>query len=280
MSNKLLQQENFPFFSDYAAVKQRRQIVDTLVATAAEENWLGLVEKTLKKLGICFDAQNAVSIEDDQLLPALGEVLDCPDELVRELGLSVLSELGEIAEPLLPKMLLLLDDPNREVRALAMLSVAGFGEKAKAAIPVLQRWIDSSDDLVRVMAMENIPRIDPSKLEPMLELLAVEAERKSKGQVTAIMALGGLRGSATASVPALKRLLNNESAGTRLIAAEAIHAITGDISDSIQVATELLDDPDWTVRYMAEEHLEQWQGRPRSETNRDQINIVKIQRRR
>ena len=250
--------------------------METLRAFTSKENWLGILEDAMKELGIRENSEGKVEFENEQLIPALGEALDDHDAFVRELALQLLGELGNAVEPVLPKMIEALRDPDRMVRAAAVTPVAGFGEKARQAVPILLEWIEQPDELIRVHALENIPRMDPSKSKEMLELLIAEAEQDGKGQVAAIMALGGL--GELAAVPVLKQLLDDDTAVIRLLAAEAIHFITGDIMDSIRVATEMLDDPEWEVRYMAEEHLEQWQGRPRVEFAESKVEVLKIKR--
>lgn len=237
--------------------KERLRLVEIIQAMAHRENWLQGIDKILDNLEVISNSRGELTINNKELLPALNEALNSPNELVRELAVHIAGELRHQAEPLLPQLLRLLEDPSRGVKVNAMFVIAGFGEKSKAAIPILLEWCDTADNLMRVQAMENIPRIDGSKLECMVKMLIAASKQDSIGQVTAINALGEFQ--AAAAIPVLKELTRNSMAMTRLTAAEAIYQITGNLSDLIRISMDMLEAQDSYAQLIAKDCIEKWQ---------------------
>lgn len=107
------------------------------------------------------------------------------------------------------------------------------------------------------MALGAIIWIDHSEAEELLPLLIETAEcDDDAAQFEAIHVLASLRELALPAVPALKRLVDNESSVVSTSASEALYELTGDPTDVIDVGLRLLKHPDWLQRYVGIEHLE------------------------
>lgn len=146
---------------------------------------------------------------------------------------------------------------DRLQRYSAARQLAVFEDRAKDSIPVLKSWIGSDDRPFHVMALGAIICIDNSEAKDLLPLLIETAEcDDDAGQFEAILILASLRELALPAVPALKRLLDNESSSISTSASEALYELTGDPTYVIDVGLRLLTHPDWLQRYVGIEHLE------------------------
>ena len=242
----------------YRMVAERR-IIDTLrrVLTAREHLLNTLGEEVMLRLEISHNSNGEAVFENEHLIPALTDAIDDPDIELRSLTLHLLGELGTYAEPVLPKIVLALDDPNFQVQFAAAEAAGDIGEKAIQAVPVLEKWLYQSDQKVRLVALSNIPLIDSSRTDEMLKLLVDIVENDHTYRVSAVFEIGRFGEMALFAVPVLKRLIDNDDALTRLIAAQAIHSITGDLTDANNVAAEMLNDPDEDNRLLAQGHFYQ-----------------------
>lgn len=190
----------------------------------------------------------------NDLLPTLIDSLSDPDVAVRQVAMRLLWEMDTDDEAVLPAMLRAVEDSNKRIRHDAAGFVTRFGQKAKAAIQILEGWIDSGDEMSRILAAGSILKIDPS---PSGDLLPVLIDALGSGWIEQFEAIGQLEGLgelAQDAVPALKQLLDEHST-VSLQAVDAIHAITGDPTDSITVGVALLDHSEWLQRYVGCEHL-------------------------
>ncbi|MEO2019945.1 MAG: HEAT repeat domain-containing protein [Fuerstiella sp.] len=199
-------------------------------------------------------ALRALQQYSDDLIPMLVVALSDPDEAVRQVVMRLFWELDTNDECVLPAMIKSLKDRNRSIRHAAAGFVTRFGERAGAAIPILQSWIENGDEMSRILATGNILKIDPSKSGKLLPVLIDALGSDGIEQIEAIGQLEGLGEMSQEAVPSLKRLLHEDST-VSLQAADAIHAITGDPTDSITVGVALLDHSEWLDRYVGAEHL-------------------------
>jgi HEAT repeat protein len=149
-----------------------------------------------------------------------------------------------------------LQSNDRLKRVSAAGELAGLEGRAKDAIPILRSWIGDADRMSHVTALGAILLIGNSEANDLLPLLVEAAESDDKGRTYAIYALGLLGPTALPAVPALKRLLDNESSCISTSASEALYELTGDPTYVIDVGLRLLTDPDWLQRYVGIEHLE------------------------
>ena len=199
-------------------------------------------------------ALRALQEYGDDLIPTLVVALSDSDVAVRQVAMRLLWELDTEDESVLPAMIGALGDSNKSVRHGSAGFVTRFGERAKAAVAILEGWIGSKDRLSHVMALGSILKIDPSKSGDLLPVLIDALNSDGMEQAEAIGQLECLGEMAQDAVPSLKRLLQEDST-VSLQAADAIHTITGDPSDSITVGVALLDHSEWLVRYLGCEHL-------------------------
>jgi HEAT repeat protein len=191
----------------------------------------------------------------NELLPTLIDSLSDPGVAVRQVAMRLLWEMDTDDESVLPAMIMALEDSNKSVRHGAAGFVTRFGERAKAAIPILQSWIDSGDELSHVMAAGSILVIDPTKTDELLSVLIDALESEDDGiKMEACWQLERLGGMANDSVPALSRLLDDHST-VSMPATDAIHRITGDPTDVINLGLNLLDHEEWLQRCVGAEHL-------------------------
>jgi HEAT repeat protein len=190
----------------------------------------------------------------NELLPTLIDSLSDPDVAVRQVAMRLLWEMDTDDESVLPAMLKALADSNKTIRHAAAGFVTRFGERAKAAVAILEQWIENGDELNRILAAGSILLIDLSKSADLLPVLIEALGSDGIEQIEAIGQLERLGEMSQEAVPSLKRLLQEDST-ISLQAADAIHAITGDPTDSIKLGVAFLDHDEWLERYVGCEHL-------------------------
>jgi len=227
------------------SMKNQDEIREVLRTIAARHNSLFEIE----------DALDALHGYGDELVEALIDALDDPDNDVRLLVLGLFWELGAKAEPAVPSLINLLEDSNKVVRICAADVVARFGEKARTAVPILETWIGGEDRSSHVNALGNIMMIDPTRAVDLLPVLTEALESDdSMIRCEAVWVIGSLGELARAAIPALKPLLDDHST-VSMSASDAIHEITDDPTDAIMVGLNLLDEEEWLQRYVGAEHL-------------------------
>ena len=149
-----------------------------------------------------------------------------------EIALRALKRYGD---ELIPTLVESLSDPDGAVREVA--------------------WIGSNDELSHVMAAGSILRIEPTKADDLLPVLIDALESDDDGiKMEAIWQLERLGEMAIDAVPALRRLLDDHST-VSMPASDAIHRITGDPRDVINLGITLLDHEEWLQRCVGAEHL-------------------------
>lgn len=173
------------------------------------------------------DFIDALTVFSGNHLAALTEALGDPDDELRLLAVEVLGEMGNKVEPALPTLIWTFNDVDRIVRVAAVAPVAAFGHKAIDSIPILETWLDIDDEFSRVTAAAAIIQIDPGRADDVLPVITSALTSEDYGiRCNATWHLGQLGAIAREAVPALKRLLDEES--TRSLADEAIMNITGE----------------------------------------------------
>ena len=173
------------------------------------------------------DAVDAMSVFPANHIAALTHALADEDDELRLLAVEILYAMGKEAEPALPALIRSLNDQDRIVRVASVEPIAAFGQKSIDAIPILEGWLDSGDEFSEVTAAAAIARIDHCRADDVLPVLVDALESDDFGiKCNAAWHLGELGPVAKDSVPALKRLLGDES--IRSFAREAIMNITGE----------------------------------------------------
>ena len=175
------------------------------------------------------DLVDALTVFRGNHITALTQALTDPDDEVRLLAVEILGEMGDDAEEALPVMIDTLRDPDRICRIACVDPVASFGHKAIAAIPILETWLDCGDEFSEVTAAGAILRITPIQVDDVLPVLVDALDSDDYGiRCNSVWHLGQLGSVAKDSVPALRRMLDEEPSSLRRLAHEAIASITGE----------------------------------------------------
>jgi len=194
---------------------------------------------------------------EKQLVPALIKILNDSEEKNRLLALYVLEEFGMQAEPALPAIIDSLDDSSKDIRLAAVDIVGRFGAKSKEAVPILDSWIGDRDQSIHVVAVGKILLIDSDRAGELMPLLIDELKSDDyESQIEIIKTLKHLGKMAQDAVPALQSL-NFNNVADNLDKCYALFKITGDATESIKLATDLLDDDETFERELGAEHLGQ-----------------------
>ena len=157
---------------------------------------------------------------------AMADALDDPDAYVRVMALEVLYEWNGDTEPALPATIRALDDPDRIVRICAASVVSQHVEKASAAVPPLLKWIDGDDEHSRMTAAALIVKIDPTRHDQTLAVLA-EGMESDDSAIRFLVAwlLSGLRDESPESRPLLQQMLGHEDEFVREVMKDQIEFV-------------------------------------------------------
>ena len=173
------------------------------------------------------DFIDALTVFPGDHIAALTKALADPDDEVRLLTVEVLYSMSSEAEQALPALIHVLEDVDRIVRVAAVAAVVNFGHEAAAAIPILMSWLSRDDEFSRVTAAAALPHIDPRSVDRVLPVLIDALKSDDYGiRCNTAWHLGELGSVARKAVPALQRLLDDESISS--LAGEAIMNITGE----------------------------------------------------
>lgn len=173
------------------------------------------------------DFLDALTVFPGDHIAALIEGLVDDDDEVRLLAVEILGEMGEEAEPALPALIDTLNDEDRIVRVAAVEPVAAFGKRSIAAVPILETWLNSGDEFSEVAAAAAIIRIDPSRAGDVLPILVDALESDYGIQCHAAWHIGQLGAVVRGTLPALRRMLGEETSTLRRLLKDAIKSITG-----------------------------------------------------
>lgn len=190
----------------------RQQIIDTLRTFAHRINMERVDE-----------AVQALQQFGDETVLAMADALNDPDDYVRVMALEVLYEWNGDTEPALPATIRALDDPDRIVRICAASVVSQHVEKASAAVPPLLKWLDRDDEHSKMTAAALILKIDTSKHDEMLAVLAEGMESDDSG-IRCVVAwlLGGLRDVTPDALPLLQMMTLDQDNFVQEIAREEL----------------------------------------------------------
>lgn len=190
----------------------RQQIIDTLRTFAHRINMERVDE-----------AVQALQQFGDETVLAMADALSDPDDYVRVMALEVLYEWNGDTEPALPASIRALDDPDRIVRICAASVVSQHVEKVSAAVRPLLKWLDGDDEHSRMTAAALILKIDPTKHDQMLAVLADGTESDDSG-IRCVVAwlLGGLRDVTPDALPLLQMMTSDQDEFVQEIATEEL----------------------------------------------------------
>jgi HEAT repeat protein len=166
-------------------------------------------------------------------IPAVVKALGDEDRFIRWAAARTLAGIGEdnikaTANKTVPALARLMDpreDP--QVRDAAAITLGSYGAEARAALPALIAFVDYGDLEARdsaVRAIQNIGGPDLAKAVPALQK-ALSSQRAYVRSATAT-ALGSMGPVAAPAIQDLRALLNDNDAGVRTAASEALLQIT------------------------------------------------------
>jgi len=190
----------------------RQQIIDTLRTFAHRINMERVDE-----------AVQALQQFGDEVVLTLADAVSDPDDYVRVIALEVLYNWNGDTEPALSSVVSALDDPDRIVRICAASVVSQHVEKVSAAVRPLLKWIDGGDEHSRMTAAALILKIDPTKQDQMLAVLAEGMESDDSG-IRCVVAwlLGGLRDVTPDALPLLQIMTSDQDEFVQEIAREEL----------------------------------------------------------
>jgi HEAT repeat protein len=193
-----------------------QQIIDTLRTFAHRSD----VERV-------DEAVQALRPFGDEAVLALADASSDPDDYVRVMALEILYDWGGDTTAALPAAIRALDDPDRIVRICAASVVSQHVEKSSDAVPILLRWLGGDDHHSRLTAAALILRIDSTKKEEMLAVLA-EGTESGDSAIRCLTAwlLSGLRDETTQAHPLLKQMLNDEDVFVRSLVIDELDSVT------------------------------------------------------
>lgn len=140
----------------------------------------------------------------------------------------------------------LLTDRDETVRAVVAHALSRLG--TEDAAQALAKRLVSSSELTSLRMAENLERIGPLAVHPLIELLEGEKEEERQAQVFAAQVLGSLR--VADARPALCRAIQRHwNTDLRAQATQALGRI-GD-PDDVPVILEAAEDTSWPVRVQA-----------------------------
>lgn len=145
----------------------------------------------------------------------------------------------------------LLDDEDETIRAVAARALSRIGTR-EAAVALTDR-LTSASELTSLRMAENLERIGPLSVEPLLELIGSEEDEKRRGQVFAAQILGNLR--VREARPALCRAIQRPwNTNLRAQATLALGKIGN--PEDLSTILEAAGDDSWPVRAQAANALE------------------------
>lgn len=192
-----------------------QEIIDTLrtFAHRTEAERVYEAVETLEQFG------------DETVLP-IADALSDPDAYVRVMALEVLYEWNGDTEPALPATIRALDDADRIVRICAASVVSQHVEQAEAAVSPLLKWIDGDDEHSRLTAAALILKIDNTKVDEMLAILADGTKGEDSG-IRCLVAwlLSGLRDVLPQVLPLLRQMLDDKDEFVRSVVSDELESM-------------------------------------------------------
>lgn len=172
------------------------------------------------------EAVHALRPFGNETILALADALDDPDDYVRVMTLEVLYEWDGDTEPALPATIRALDDPDRIVRICAASVVSQHIVTASEAVPPLLKWIEGDDEHSRMTAAALILKIDSTKHEEMLAVLAEGMESDDSGSrcLTAWL-LSGLRDVSPNALLLLQKMTTDQDDFVRSVVKEELESL-------------------------------------------------------
>lgn len=152
---------------------------------------------------------------------------------VRCAAAEAVEKLGPTAVAAVPALIKALEDQDEDVRLRAVSALGKLGEAARDAGPALVRALgsDPTSDVrfwAAVALRKSVGAEDPAALKPLIKpLIKALTDWDSSVRCAVARALAKIGPEAKRAIPALKKLLSDETFSVRREAAAAIAAIKG-----------------------------------------------------
>jgi HEAT repeat protein len=189
-------------------------------------------------------------------VPALTEALKDDNEMVRELAVKILGDLGPSAGEAVPALIAAIQDEDSQVQQDACHTLGKIGPEAREAIPALRQALLGPNDYVHSAAAIALQRLDRQAAVPAL--IASLEEGKASTRPTrrrqVALELAAFGAEARAALPALIRLLKEDA--VRAFALDALGGIGPDARAAVPQIVAALKDKDEFVRERAAKALE------------------------
>ncbi len=187
-------------------------------------------------------------------VPALIDLLDNEDAVIRVTAIEALCKIGSAIETV-PALVRVLRDESVYVRAHAAFGLGCFREKAIFAVDALIAALKDDDEWVRGNAADAIARIGKSAHHATSALIDALGDRNPKVRAKATLALATVA-TDTDILPSLISTANDQDSRVRAAVAEAFGCVLGcTCSDCVIALTLSLNDPDVYVRISAAKSL-------------------------
>jgi len=222
------------FYASQALKKIGPSAAPACVRALSERSWASLV---LKEIG------------DESCVGAL------IDELAGERGVAACGVLADIGPPALSPLIKALESPDRETRIWAAMALRKMGGWAVEAIPALRSLQKDPDWEVREFAKRAIKEIEPRRGRQAdeqtkhVEALIAEPDAKRRVSASHVADIG------PPALSPLIKALQGPDRETRIWAVMALEKMGGWAEEAIPALRGLQNDPDRTVRNMAEKAI-------------------------
>ncbi|HIL68278.1 MAG TPA: HEAT repeat domain-containing protein [Verrucomicrobia bacterium] len=188
---------------------------------------------------------------------------------VRKIAIKALIAAGTDQPGVVESLAIALEDSDPSVRSEAATALESLGVDAAGAYKQLTKALYDERPDVRNKAVSTIGKIGPQAFSSIPDLIRI-LEQNDDNSLFAAISLGKMGPPAKDAVPHLIRFFQNSDTSGKVIAAQALAGMKTASSNAVPVLTEALKSPDSAVQFAARFALDQIQGIPSLETERNQ----------
>lgn len=161
------------------------------------------------------------------LIPAISELMDDPDPVVREAGIESLGQMGPDPGIDLERISHRISDPDPSVRRAVLQTLLNLRAAASIAVPVARVALRDSAASVRITAAYTLGSLGSAAAPAIPELRVALTDSAPFVRAGAANAMAAIGPAARAAIPELSQLLRDSSVSVRNAAIQAIAAISG-----------------------------------------------------
>ena len=171
-------------------------------------------------------ALHRFAAKEPRVLAAVAALLDEPeDQHLRAEAAWALGEVGPPARSCVPRLARLLADEQEEPRGAAAWALGRIGRDANSAAAPLRKCLDDPSPWVRTSAAASLHRLGDASERIIPVLIDGLKGPRPWIRADAAEAIVGIGPPAKAAAPLLEKMLDEEDAHPRMMAAAALHAI-------------------------------------------------------